>query len=491
MADSSKKVLEKKGQGEYEFTAYGEFLSYFHAHIDIFKRLLKSKKMDPTRVEEVAKQIKSYMTGNIKKTDQFFEHLPQFATILGVSKEEVSSYLNSNFIEVLTKVQEKLKTQELEKLTNAPAPSFSSITEEIVERLQVTHPKDYVFAQKGILMVLENPITGEIIEPQGLMAASAKAALAMPQGTDSEKEPVSLTEALAVANAPPTPVTKKQSLIPEKDKSILQEITETFSDILTGEKLEIKIGPEVTEPSLADTSSNTNSTKVNEEYEIEDLEFDDSDSGQSNSNTSNGAEEHDDFSDDLGIEYEEEEPPPPPKQIDLNLVRLGNFSVKEFMDLVQTITTYQTKGDQVGYQNWLRSISEFDKAVVSLRTQVLKEQKNEAVDWKALFQMMSSKSELKPEVLQGIVKKIKNFQIVKLTLDRMIQEFKKGSPEFMQMVKMAWPHIQKSFYEVPNYQQVQTLLRGILSRVNDESHKKDFSKIFTMALNFIQSKYQV
>lgn len=491
MADSSKKVLEKKGQGEYEFTAYGEFLSYFHAHIDIFKRLLKSKKMDPTRVEEVAKQIKSYMTGNIKKTDQFFEHLPQFATILGVSKEEVSSYLNSNFIEVLTKVQEKLKTQELEKLTNAPAPSFSSITEEIVERLQVTHPKDYVFAQKGILMVLENPITGEIIEPQGLMAASAKAALAMPQGTDSEKEPVSLTEALAVANAPPTPVTKKQSLIPEKDKSILQEITETFSDILTGEKLEIKIGPEVTEPSLADTSSNTNSSKVNEEYEIEDLEFDDSDSGQSNSNTSNGAEEHDDFSDDLGIEYEEEEPPPPPKQIDLNLVRLGNFSVKEFMDLVQTITTYQTKGDQVGYQNWLRSISEFDKAVVSLRTQVLKEQKNEAVDWKALFQMMSSKSELKPEVLQGIVKKIKNFQIVKLTLDRMIQEFKKGSPEFMQMVKMAWPHIQKSFYEVPNYQQVQTLLRGILSRVNDESHKKDFSKIFTMALNFIQSKYQV
>ncbi|TGM80242.1 hypothetical protein [Leptospira bouyouniensis] len=491
MADSSKKVLEKKGQGEYEFTAYGEFLSYFHAHIDIFKRLLKSKKMDPTRVEEVAKQIKSYMTGNIKKTDHFFEHLPQFATILGVSKEEVSSYLNSNFIEVLTKVQEKLKTQELEKLTNAPAPSFSSITEEIVERLQVTHPKDYVFAQKGILMVLENPITGEIIEPQGLMAASAKAALAMPQGTDSEKEPVSLTEALAVANAPPTPVTKKQSLIPEKDKSILQEITETFSDILTGEKLEIKIGPEVTEPSLADTSSNTNSSKVNEEYEIEDLEFDDSDSGQSNSNTSNGAEEHDDFSDDLGIEYEEEEPPPPPKQIDLNLVRLGNFSVKEFMELVQTITTYQTKGDQVGYQNWLRSISEFDKAVVSLRTQVLKEQKNEAVDWKALFQMMSSKSELKPEVLQGIVKKIKNFQIVKLTLDRMIQEFKKGSPEFMQMVKMAWPHIQKSFYEVPNYQQVQTLLRGILSRVNDESHKKDFSKIFTMALNFIQSKYQV
>lgn len=62
--------------------------------------------MDPAKVEEVAKQIKSYMTGNIKKTDQFFEHLPQFATMLGVPQNEVSAYLNTNFIEVLNKVQE-------------------------------------------------------------------------------------------------------------------------------------------------------------------------------------------------------------------------------------------------------------------------------------------------------------------------------------------------------------------------------------------------
>ncbi|XDD47663.1 hypothetical protein AB3N60_06175 [Leptospira sp. WS39.C2] len=490
MAESSKKVLEKKGQGEYEFTAYGEFLSYFHAHIDIFKRLLKTKKMDPSQVEEVAKQIKSYMTGNIKKTDQFFEHLPQFATLLGVSKEEVSAYLNANFLEVLTKVQDKLKNQELEKMKNAPAPSFASISEEIVEGLHFNHPKDFVFAQKGILMVLENPLTGEIIEPQGLMAASAKAALSIPSGAESEKEPVSLTEALAVANAPPTPVAKKQSLILEKEKSILQEIAETFADTLTGEKLEVKIGPEVSDTPQIDTKSNGSSTKSNEEYEIEDLEFDDSSDSSSESGSSfHETQEHDDFSDDLGIEYEEEQPPPP--QLDLNLVRLGNYSITEFMDLVQTITTYQTKGDQVGYQNWLRSISEFDKAVVSLRTQVLKEQKNEPVDWNSLFQMMSSKSELKPDVLKGIVKKIKNFQIVKLTLDRMIQEFKKGSPEFMQIVKMAWPHIQKSFYEVPNYQQVQTLLRGILSRVNGDAHKKEFSRIFTMALNFIQSKFPV
>ncbi|MCW7470276.1 hypothetical protein [Leptospira kanakyensis] len=486
MSDGSKKVLEKKAHGEFEFTAYGEFLSYFHAHIDIFKKLLKARKMDPAKVEEVAKQIKSYMTGNIKKTDQFFEHLPQFATMLGVPQNEVSTYLNSNFIEVLNKVQDKLKVQELEKLQNAPAPSFASIAEEIVERLQVTHPKDFVFAQKGILTVLENPLTGEIIEPKGLMAESAKAALSMPASAESEKEPVSLTDALAIANAPPAPVVKKQSLIPEKDKSILLEIVETFGDTLTGETLDIKIGPDPKDNPTVEAAPPSNQSS-SDEYEIEDLEFDDSDSRSAQSSGSS-ANDSDDFSQDIDVDFEE---PEPVIAIDPNLTRLESFSVKEFMDLVQTITGYQTKADQVGYQNWLRGLSEFEKAVVSLRTQVLKEQKNEVVDWNSLFQMMSSKSDLSREVLVGIVKKLKNFQIVKLTLDRMIQEFKKGSPEFMQMVKMAWPHIQKSFYEVPNYSQVQTLLKGILSRVSDENHKRDFSKIFTMALNFIQSKFQV
>ncbi|MCW7492991.1 hypothetical protein ND861_08275 [Leptospira sp. 2 VSF19] len=488
MSDGSKKVLEKKAHGEYEFTAYGEFLSYFHAHIDIFKKLLKARKMDPAKVEEVAKQIKSYMTGNIKKTDQFFEHLPQFATMLGVPQNEVSTYLNSNFIEVLNKVQEKLKAQELEKINNAPVPSFSSAAEEIVERLQVTHPKDFVFVQKGILTVLENPLTGEIIEPRGLMAESAKAALSIPSSAESEKEPVSLTDALAVANAPPTPVVKKQSLIPERDKSILLEIVETFGENLTGELLDVKIGPDPKDNPLPEPSSkNQSNATQEEEYEIEDLEFDDSDSSGATNSSHSQTDDADDFSQDIDVDFEEEEPETP---LDPNLVRLESFNLKEFMDMIQTITGFQTKSDQVGYQNWLRGLSEFEKAVVSLRTQVLKEQKNEPVDWNAVFQMMSSKSDLSREVLSGIVKKIKNFQIVKLTLDRMIQEFKKGSPEFMQMVKMAWPHIQKAFFEVPNYTQVQTILKGILSRVNDENHKRDFSKIFTMALNFIQSKFQ-
>lgn len=482
MSESSKQVLEKKGQGEYEFTPYGEFLSYFHAHIDIFKRLLKSKKVEPDKVEAISKQIKTFMTGNVKKTEQFFENLPHFATMLGVPQAEVSAYLNTNFIDVLNKVQEKLKSQEIEKIKNKPEQSYRFIAEEIVEKLQVTHPPDFLFATKGILLVLENPKTGEIIEPQGLMAESAKAALAITAnpGTDEAKTPISLTEAITKANSPPTPVSKKASLIPEKEKSILQELVETFGDILTGEKLEVHIGPEVTDQPYEESKPESG---PKDDYEIEDLEFEESESSQSESN-----EIPDDFSQDIDVEFEES---PEPITKDPNEERLESYSVKEYIEIIQTITNFQTKSDQVGYQNWLKDQPNFEKSVVSIRTQLLKEQKGEAVDWNGIYSNLEQKTNIKSQILFSLQKKLKNYQIVKMTLDRLIQELKKGNPEFIQMVRKAWPYIQKAFFEVPNYSLVQSQLKGLLTKVTDESHRKEFTRIFTMALNFIQSKYQV
>lgn len=479
MSDGSKQVIVKKAQGEYEFTPYGEFLSYFHAHIDIFKKLLKSKKVEPDMVEAIAKQIKTFMTGNIKKTEQFFENLPNFSAMLGVPQAEVSAYLNTNFIDVLTKVQEKLKNQEIEKINNAPEQTYRFIAEEIVEKLQVTHPADFVFAPKGILLVLENPKTGEIIEPQGLMAESAKAALSIPANASEGdgKPPISLTEAITKANAPPTPVVKK-SLIPEKEKSILQEIVESFSDTLTGEKLEVHIGPEGSENIHEEVKPQQ--TKK-DDYEIEDLEFDDSESDQSSSN-----ELSEDFSQDIDVDFDDGESAP---EVDPHRERLLSYSIKEYMELLQQITNFQTKSDQVGYQNWLRDQPDFEKSVVSIRTQLIKEQKGEPVNWSLVYSSITSKADISESVLGDLQKKLKNYQIVKMTLDRTIQELKKGSPEFIQLVRMAWPHIQKAFFEVPNYSLVQTQLKGILSKVTNEDHRKEFTRIFTMALNFIQTKF--
>jgi hypothetical protein len=488
MSDNTKRIIEKKGQGEYDFTAYGEFLAYFHAHIDIFKKILKSKNTDPAQVEAIVKSAKAYMTANIKKTDHFFEHLPQFATLLGVKQEEISAYLNTNFIDVLSRVKDKLKSQELEKLENAPDISYDRITEEITERLKFVFPPDFRFVEKGILLVLENSKTGEMIEPQGLMAESAKAALAVAVSPDEKSKPASLTEALTQANAPPPPPVKKQSLVAEKEKSILVEIIELHGQNLTGEKLEINLGPPVSENQAEDT---TKTATKKDDYEIEDLEFEgESESpSASTSDSSSQVAERDDFDDLLDSTPALEEDPE--EEEDPFLVTCESYTLKEYIDLTAIIASYQQKADQVGYQNWLRGLGEFEKTLVSLRTSLLKEQKGETVSWEQSFQGIVAKTQFKNETLVKLLVKLRNFQWVKMTLDRAIVELKKGSPEFVNLVRMAWPHIQKAFFDVPNFEQVQKTLKGILSRVNDEAHRKEFTRIFTMALNFIQSKYKV
>ncbi len=487
MAETAKKVLEKKGQGEYEFTPYGEFLSYFHAHIDIFKRLLKAKKNDPAQIEAISKSVKAYMTANVKKTDHFFENLPQFSTMLGVPQGEISSYLNTNFIEVLGKVQEKLKAQELEKINNAPEQQYERITEEIIEKLKFVFPADTRFAERGILIVLENTKTGEITEPKGLMAESARAALDVSGNAGEKTGTASLTEALAQANAPPPPPVKK-TLLPVKEKSILQEIVELYGDTLTGQLLEIQIGPPVDENAHVEEAPSSSKQEKKDDYEIEDLDFEEEsdDSSQSQGPTS---EIPDGILDDIGgiLDFDST-PEPEPEDPYLDTVR--NYSVREYIELTSVIVSYQQKADQVGYQNWMRTLSEFEKTVISFRAQLMKEAKGEPVDWNQVFQGISSKTEFTSDSLQLLQQKLKNFQIVKMTLDRTIAELKKGSPEFMNLVRMAWPHIQKAFFDVPNYEAVQRGLKGILSRVNEENHKKDLTRIFSQALNFIQSKYK-
>ncbi|GBF48692.1 hypothetical protein LPTSP4_01920 [Leptospira ryugenii] len=479
MPENAKKVLEKVGQGEYEFTSYGEFLCYFHAHIDIFKRLLKAKNVEANKADALVKSTKAYMTANVKKTDHFFEHLPNFASMLGVPQNEIQNYLNTNFIEVLGRVKDKLKQQELEK--QEQGVQYNSILEEIVEGLQVTLPADLRFADKGILIVLENTKTGEMIEPQGLMAESAKAALSVSGLAPTEKSnPPSLTEALASANAPPQ-VVKKVSVVNAPEKSILQEIVESFGDQLTGEKLNIQIGPPGGESQIEDTPKPKQKSSE-EEYEIEDLEFEE----ETNQTTETIPDMELSFED---TETEGDLPIPEIQDPMLDLVK--TFTVKSYLELSQMIGSFQQKNDQVGYQNWLRSQGELEKTVVAFRTQLMKEQKGEPVDWPNIFAGIISKTQFQEPSLDILLKNTRNYQWVKLTLDRAIIELKKGSPDFVNLVRLAWPHIQKAFLDVPNFDLVQRTLKGILSRVNDENHKKEFTRIFSMAINFLQSKYQV
>lgn len=109
----TRKVIERNAEGEYALTAYGEFLSYFHTHIQLFGTLVSQKKISPKEQEALKNKIRSYIVNNVQKTDHFFDQLPQFAQFLEISTQDLSAYMNRNFLGALNKVKTKLIEQEI------------------------------------------------------------------------------------------------------------------------------------------------------------------------------------------------------------------------------------------------------------------------------------------------------------------------------------------------------------------------------------------
>ncbi|MBK8394068.1 MAG: hypothetical protein IPL26_02330 [Leptospiraceae bacterium] len=220
MTDTSKRVLERSQTGEYEFTPYGEFLSYYHAHLQIFNKFIQEKAITQKDRDQLYQRVKGFMVANVKKSDHFFEKINEFASFLQMDVEDLKRHLNETFIEVLTKVQDKLREQEMDKLSSKK--DFAHITEELVFKLGEIFPPNCHFVLRDGLLVIENISTGELVKPQGMLGAIKE-----------EQQKAQEKLAARVTNKP-----KEAVFVPEK--SILIELFERNEETLTGEKLELK-----------------------------------------------------------------------------------------------------------------------------------------------------------------------------------------------------------------------------------------------------------
>jgi hypothetical protein len=459
MNEPSKKTIEKNANGEFIFTPYGEFLSYFHAHLEIFKRFCRSKNYTTSQADGYIKKLKSYMASNVKNLDQYFQHIPNFAGILDVSSEELSSYLNKNFLETLPIVQEKFRLTEVKKIGESPNLDFERITEEIIESTGFVFPEDHHFVVQGNLVVLENLKTGEIKEPQGLMSGA------------TVNQPAVFGADPAVEKAVVTKV------IP--DRPILEEIVQLFGDDLAG--TELNLSHEIEEE--ANSESKLEDLNISQEdvlEDIEDLDFEEPES-ETEDDQSNVL---DDIGDILGFGNEDSSP-----QVPVIAEDILSFQLSDFFKLVQTIQSFQNNKDTEGYQTWMKTASDLIKLVVSIRTNHIKEVKGEMVSWSSILSSFEDKVSYNKESILAIQEKVIHFNWVKIGLDRAIAELKKGDPEFLNLVKMAWPHLQKAFMESPDYDSVLGQLKLVIAKVKSDLHRKELVRVMTMTLNYLKSKY--
>lgn len=462
MSDHTKKTIEKNAHGDYEFTPYGEFLSYFHAHLEIFKRFGRSRNIPNSEMNQQIKELKSFMASHVKNVDQYFPNIPKFAEILHVSKDDLSGYLNENFLEVLPIVQDKFKKAEIEKLESSPDREFDRVTEEILEKVGFSFPEGKKFTSKGNLVVLEDTATGEIVEPQGLMAGISAPPPAV-IGADPKAKPV------------------QAKVIP--DHPILEEIVNLFGEELRGEKLEAQRMGEEEEKEGSSEKETIEATEEDVLEDIEDLDFEEPDEEVPTQ------EEASSVLDDLGDILDMGEPAEElQEEVSSISEEAENYNLLQYFEIVKTILGFQAQKDANGYKKWLAESSDLVKVSVSIRTNHLKEMKGESVPWESILSQILEKVEFNQETLDYLKEKIIRYNWARIGLDRGLNEFKKGNPELIDLVKKALPHIQKAMNDLPDFDKVTESLKLIIGKIPNPEYRKEMGRVLNLVIRFLKTK---
>ncbi|EMK13898.1 hypothetical protein LEP1GSC132_2389 [Leptospira kirschneri str. 200803703] len=436
MSGNDKKILEQNSHGEFELTAYGEFLSYFHTHIQLFNGLISGKKISPTDQETLKQKVRSYIVSNIQKTEQFFDHLPKFAEFLGMSQSDLSAFMTKNFMNTHAGIKNKLIEQEKANIGKPKRKRYSRISEEILETIGELVPPGKRFIGMEGYVVLRDDATGKDLEP----SASSFGETPKQANEESESGQGVVKKVTPQTSSPAVPLKK------QPEKLILTEILDRFGSEFSGKVLELKREEfeeaEITAPVAVGG---------NEELltEVEDLQFE-------------GFEEPT-FLEDTSVEPEE-----PPV----------NIPFSKYMESVNRVRQFQKDGQPDVYKKWVMALPSELSALIQLHSFVLKEMKNEPLDWNSTLSSISSRTGLTEKRLWKVLDLTRIFAEFRAGLEKAFVSSKTAGPGMEELVKKAWPHILKIFEEYPNTSSLRQKLDQLFTRIPDATQRKKLSDLF-------------
>ncbi|RHX94572.1 hypothetical protein DLM76_10915 [Leptospira yasudae] len=428
MSGNDKKIIEQNSHGEFELTAYGEFLSYFHTHIQLFNGLISGKKISPTDQEALKQKMRSYIVTNIQKTEQFFDHLPKFAEYLGMSQNDLSAFMTKNFMNTHAGIKNRLIEQEKSNAGKPRKKKYARISEEIVETFGTLVPPGKRFIGMEGYVVLRDDATGKDLEPS--ISSFGEPPKPGEEGSSAVRKPA----------PPPTPLKKPP------EKLILTELVERFGADFSGNALVLK-----REELEEDDVPSPVSVSGNEDLltEVEDLQF--------------GGFDEPSF-----VEEEPIVPVEPPVIIPFS----------KYMESVNRVRQFQKEGQPDAYKRWVMTLPPELGALIQLHSFVLKEMKNEPVDWNSVIAQISSRMGLKDTRVRKILDLTRTFADLRAGLERAFVASKTAGPGMEELVKKAWPHILKIFEEYPDTTSLRQKLDQLFLRIPDANQRKKLGDLF-------------
>jgi len=432
-------LLQKKDDGEYDFSDSGIFHAYFLTMEKLVVHYMQKGMKLPSNILDKKRQgLKKFILDNFLILDDFLDKLPNLAEFLGEANlARFSGFIGKNFILSLEKTKNALYEKELPRSKDRNENPYRTTSSDFMD----LYENDFL-KSKLLTWPLE-----EALKNQEIIV-------------DSNEGLVSLVP-LAT-----TPVGER---ILKKYGKLFEDSPEIQWPL--NEKVEKREIVDDTTPTISPVSQQLPSEIMLEKFEKEfiacpflDVEvLNGSIQGSTNSLTSNVQ-----------------------KKSSLPV----QLTIRELARLLNIIKKFTLAKDNAGYQKWLASLKDIHKASVVVNRLVNNHLKTGQVDWSNEINKLATKLGLTLQVIEKIKIDILGYKKVLPTIQQYLQQLKKDGLDAT-TASSLYSQLINLFENNGSYDSKKTALKMTLLQITDPSIKKNANELFGNLLDKAKDIYQL
>ena len=204
-------------------------------YLQLFSSILQKRNIDTEEKRKIYKSLQTFLSQNIKTTDEFSNHIPHYAKLLSVSDKALSAYLGNNFQKALEHVKGSIPagtdggsagskiTSSKSIIGSAGAPGF---LEDLVREsgIRLAPGSRFIPVELGVLK-----LAGGGQETFG--SSAAELLKTVPDAVTSETQPDAKPGPKIIKQTIPARSEKKVH-VAVKEESIISEILAKFGNVL-------------------------------------------------------------------------------------------------------------------------------------------------------------------------------------------------------------------------------------------------------------------
>lgn len=378
--------------GEYILTSYGEILSYRQTTIKLIGHYLTNGlKVPPAEAQKKIGALGKYLETNFQKPEDYAEKIPQLATFIGEQNiTRLGTFLGTHFFSTLEKAK-------------------SSIIEKALPLAKDIHENPFRAPGNDFLLQYET-----IFQKSAPLASQSASHMVVDLSASS-----TTTGQAASAPAVQQNAANQTRIIP--GEKLLKELGEIFQKAPTI-SLSSSANPL---PNLGQKTNTANQSIPTAPQE-----------------SASVAMPGEKLLESIGKLFTSAKPIANNKSIDANLPNLGatgnqdsissiptQSTLKEFLQLQNTVNKFQKQKDQAGYKTWYGKLPSRGKLILHINSMVQNELKGASIDWNSQANNLAGKTGKTELEIKKIFEEIKAYRKVSAQLSRILQEsIKQGLP---------------------------------------------------------------